>query len=314
MLTRIGRGVNFGNALDAPNEGEWGVTLQESYFELAHAAGFASIRLPVRFHAHSTEAAPYTIDPVFFQRVDWAVDNSLRRNMVVILDMHHFVTLMDCVTCERARFISLWRQIAEHYQGFPANLVFELLNEPTDQVPYDTWNSMAAEALAVIRETNPRRVVIIGPVIWNSLGSLPLLELPEADRQIIVTFHYYEPFAFTHQGADWVPGANAWLGKTWSGNLIDQYAINKDFQTVADWGHQHNRPILLGEFGANEKADMDSRARYTAFVTRQAEAMGFAWTYWEFCSNFGVYDPVAEKWRIPILKALLPESPLVPSS
>ena len=52
---------------------------------------------------------------------------------------------------------------------------------------------------------------------------------------------------------------------------------------------------------------MDSRARWTAFVARTAEAHSFAWTYWEFCSGFGVYDPVAHAWREPLLNALLPQ-------
>src|SRR5689334_10053063 len=31
---RLGRGVNLGNALEAPKEGDWGVVLQESDFQL----------------------------------------------------------------------------------------------------------------------------------------------------------------------------------------------------------------------------------------------------------------------------------------
>ena len=36
----LGRGINLGNALEAPTEGSWGVTLQASYFEVIKAAGF----------------------------------------------------------------------------------------------------------------------------------------------------------------------------------------------------------------------------------------------------------------------------------
>ena len=43
---RLGRGVNLGNALEAPREGEWGVTLQEAYFDLIQQAGFTSVRVP----------------------------------------------------------------------------------------------------------------------------------------------------------------------------------------------------------------------------------------------------------------------------
>ncbi len=51
---------------------------------------------------------------------------------------------------------------------------------------------------------------------------------------------------------------------------------------------------------------MASRARWTAFVSREAERRGMAWAYWEFCSGFGVYDPAAGAWREPLLEALLP--------
>ena len=42
----LGRGVNLGNALDAPNEGEWGVTLKAEYFAKIKQAGFDSVAFP----------------------------------------------------------------------------------------------------------------------------------------------------------------------------------------------------------------------------------------------------------------------------
>jgi endoglucanase len=309
MNARIGRAVNFGDALEAPSEGEWGIVLRDEYFQKAKDAGFTAIRLPVRWDTHALDSAPFTIFPSFFDRVDWAVENGLSRGMVVILDFHNFAPYMDCPDCERGRFLALWAQIAQHYQAYPPNLAFELLNEPTDAVPAAEWNDALAAALAVIRASDPRRIVVVGPVGWNGLGALPYLTLPESDHGLIATFHYYEPFHFTHQGADWVDGSNAWLGTAWTGAAAEQEAVRNDFQTVAAWGASHGRPILLGEFGAFSKADMDSRARWTAFVARQAESFSFAWTYWEFCSGFGLYDPAAHVWRDPLLRALLPDSP-----
>ena len=51
--TLLGRGVNLGNALEAPTEGEWGVVLKEEYFSIIKQAGFNSIRLPVRWSGHA---------------------------------------------------------------------------------------------------------------------------------------------------------------------------------------------------------------------------------------------------------------------
>ena len=58
--------------------------------------------------------------------------------------------------------------------------------------------------------------------------------------------------------------------------------------------------MLLGEFGAYDKADMDSRARYTAAVARAAERLGWSWAYWQFDSDFVVYDIGKDAWVEPL--------------
>ncbi len=63
--------------------------------------------------------------------------------------------------------------------------------------------------------------------------------------------------------------------------------------------------MFLGEFGAYEVADMESRARWTRFIVQEAEKHGFSWAYWEFCSTFGAYDTKAKAWRQPLKAALL---------
>ncbi|MBN1813253.1 MAG: glycoside hydrolase family 5 protein, partial [Anaerolineae bacterium] len=301
---RLGRGVNLGNALEAPQEGEWGVVLQEEYFDLIAEAGFDSVRIPIRWSAHAEPDAPYTIDPVFFMRVDWAVDQALSRGLLVVLNIHHYEEIMENPQGQRERFLALWEQIASHYQGYSLDLLFELLNEPMGELTEDLWNEMLGEALDVVRQTNPQRDIIVGPVNWNSLYALHGLELPE-DRHIIVAFHSYDPFEFTHQGAEWVSGSEAWLGTTWEGSLAQERAITRAFDLAAVWAEAHDRPLTLGEFGAYSKADMESRALWTAFVARQAEARGMSWAYWEFCAGFGVYDASRRTWNEPILEALL---------
>ena len=64
--------------------------------------------------------------------------------------------------------------------------------------------------------------------------------------------------------------------------------------------------MFLGEFGAYEKGDMPSRVRWTDFVTRQAEKLGWSWAYWQFDSDFIVYDIDNERWVEPIRDALIP--------
>jgi len=302
----IGRGVNFGNALEAPAEGEWGVTLKEEYFDLAKEAGFDSIRLPVRWNAHAMEEKPYTIDAEFFGRVDWAVNCALSRKLTLILNIHHYNGLDDDPDGHKERFVALWRQIAEHYKDRPNALIFELMNEPHNKLDAEKWNEILVEALAVVRESNPDRAVMIGPVRWNQIAWLGRLEVPEDDRNIIVTVHYYLPMKFTHQGASWVGDSNDWLGTTWIGAEEEKQAVVKDFDIAAAWGKQHNRPIHLGEFGAYQTADMESRARWTKFVVDTVTDRGFSFSYWEFCAGFGIYDSQTKSFRKPLLDAVIP--------
>lgn len=66
----LGNGINLGNALEAPAEGEWGVTLQPGYFKVIKDAGFKHVRIPIRWSAHAQVEAPFAIDATFFDRVD----------------------------------------------------------------------------------------------------------------------------------------------------------------------------------------------------------------------------------------------------
>ncbi len=305
MTARFGRGVNLGNALEAPHEGDWGVRLKEEYFERIAQAGFNSVRIPVRWSGQAQGYPPYAIAEGFLNRVDWAVDQALKHKLQVVLNMHHYDGMMQDPANHRERFVALWRQIAEHYKNLPPEVAFELLNEPQDKLTPEEWNRDLAEALAAVRRSNPTRDVVIGPVHWNAISELQSLKLPEEDRHLIVTVHYYLPFHFTHQGTDFVGGAKQWLGTKWTGTPAEKRAITRDFDTALAWAVAHHRPIYLGEFGSYERADMESRARWTRFVADEALERKMSFGYWEFCSGFGCYDPKRDEWIAPIRDALL---------
>ena len=92
---RLGRGVNLGNALEAPAEGEWGVVLREEYFPLIREAGFDTVRVPIRWSAHAWKEPPYTIDAPFFERVDWVIDQATAQELNVVINMHHYDEIFD---------------------------------------------------------------------------------------------------------------------------------------------------------------------------------------------------------------------------
>ena len=300
------RGVNMGNMLEAPNEGDWGLRVHEEYFDLLKTAGFDFVRLPVRWNAHAQTSAPYRVDPAFFSRIDEIVHWGVERGLSIIIDFHNYEEMMSDPRGNKERFLAIWKQVADHYKDAPASVLFELLNEPNTALDASLWNEYAADALKVVRPTNPDRDVVIGPMLWNSFLMISTLDLPD-DPHVIATFHYYEPFHFTHQGAEWVDGSDPWLGTTWDATSAEASEVVDNFDFVADWARQHHHlRVLLGEFGAYSKADMDSRVRWTEFIRSEAERHGFAWAYWEFGSGFGAYDPSTRLWRRDLLNALIP--------
>jgi len=330
MNKLLGRGINIGNALEAPKEGDWGVVIKEEYFDLIKQAGFNSIRLPVCWPAHASSEKPFTIDPNFFARIDWAVNCSLSRNMPIMVNMHHYRALYtDPNSFHKERFLAMWKQIAEHYRDYPDTLLLEILNEPDDALTPQLWNEWLKDALAVIRQSNPKRTIVIGSANDSWISYLKLLELPEDDRNIIVTVHHYFPHAVTHQGADWITPAkaaqaiidmkvvnqnpasdgssdyNSWPGTKWTGTPEEKKLMTDIFDDGAAWGKKHNRLINLGEFGAYRKADMDSRLLWTRFICDTAIERGWSIHYWEFCAEFGLYDRDTKTWRKPLLDAVL---------
>jgi hypothetical protein len=145
---------------------------------------------------------------------------------------------------------------------------------------------------------------MIGTAEWGGAGSVSKLVLPNDDR-LILTVHFYNPFQFTHQGAEWSAGSRAWLGRTWGGSYVEKQMIRNELEPVLWYSREHNVPVNIGEFGAYSKADMASRARWTAFCARLFEELGFSWHYWEFCSGFGIYDPRNKAFHMELVDALI---------
>jgi endoglucanase len=300
---RMGRGVNilgYDPIWNSPAQARF----QTRHFARIHEAGFGNVR--VNLEAFSHMDAQGRLDPAWLKILDWVVANALANRLTVIIDEHNFEECGQDLDACRPKLTAFWRQIAERYRNAPNPVVFELLNEPNGKITDERWNKLSAELLALVRKTNPERTVIIGPEHYNGLEALPALNLPEGDRNIIVTVHYYHPMRFTHQGAAWAKEFTHLSGVTW-GSPEDYQLILKEFDTVQDWAHSHNRPIFLGEFGAYDRGEMPSRVRYSAAVARAAEARGWPWAYWQFDSNFVVYDIDHDAWVAPILNALIPE-------
>ncbi len=279
---------------------------QERHFERIREGGFQTVRINLQAFSHMDAAN--RLDTAWFKTLDWAVKNALAKGLAVILDEHDYNVCGNNAAACQPRLMAFWEQVAEHYEDAPNGVLFEILNEPNSQVTVELWNAWIKEALAIVRKTNARRNVVIGPASWNNIHYLDKLELPESDRNIVVTVHYYLPMNFTHQGAPWNRATANLSGIAW-GTGAEKRQVEEDFAGVEEWSKARKRPILLGEFGAYDRggADMDSRVRYTSHVARRAESLGWAWTYWQFDSDFIVYDMAKDDWVQPIWRALIPE-------
>jgi endoglucanase len=274
-----------------------------AYLAKIRAAGFDTVRLALKLSGHLDAGGQ--IDPVWLATLDRLLAASLAAGLTPILDLHYNeACATDVAECERT-LLAFWRQIAERYRRAPARVLFEILNEPHDALTPPVWDRIYREVLAAIRETNPTRNVIVAPANWSSVGQVKTFELPPNDQHLIVTVHYYTPLTFTHQGAPWVESTKNVSGITF-GTPADWQRLYREFDGVKAWADEHHRPVLLGEFGAYEKADLASRMRYDNYVARAAEMHGLPWIYWQFDSDFIVYDVDRDSWVQPILNALIP--------
>ncbi len=337
----LGKGVNFGNLLEAdPQEGAWsdGLLIQESQFELARAAGFDSVRLPVGFSLHAAETAPYTIDAAFMDRVEQVVGWGLAHQLRMVVDLHNYTAIRTDPQGQRPRFVALWQQIATRFRDAPDEVYYELLNEPSQGLTPAAWSVIVADAISAIRAIDPRHTIVVGAADWSNLDGLEGLQLPDGETNAIVTFHYYTPTLFCFQGKvsfmgnDWAttgitwpgppaspvtpaPGVGDWV-KSWIAdydtirdpgrNPAGEWVIERDVAQAAAWGRDHCRPLWMSEFTAQDGADLASRARWMSAVRTALEASHIPWSAWTLLSDSGsrLYDPSTGLWTTELTDAL----------
>lgn len=330
------RGINLGNALDAPVEGAWGVTLDEAHFQLAATLGFDHVRLPVSFAAHAARDGGHALDEALLRRVDWALDRAHAHGLGVVLDWHHDDALIRDPDANEARFLSGWEQLARRYAARPDSVRFELLNEPRERLTASRWNALAARAVTVVRAADPDRTIVVDAGDWASARALAELELPRGARRVVASFHMYSPLLFTHQGARWLgpeydvrgvvfpgppsraatrasvslPWIEEWLRRhdtePAATNPSSQSAIDEELDRAAEFASRTGATVYMGEFGAIDAADPASRERWLVAVREGAERRGFAWAYWDNGGEFALLRPRERGWVEGVRRAVAP--------
>jgi len=329
-------GVNLGNYLETPPGQHWEVTVSASEFSIMKHEGFDHVRVPIGWQQYAGAAPDFTLSPEIFSRVDFVVTNALAAGLAVMINIHHFDELDENPSGTTDEFLKIWAQIAAHYQNFPKQLAFELDNEPHANATTAVMNPIYAQAIAAIRQTNPRRAIFVEPGGWGSIGQLKNLVLPPDDN-VIVSVHCYDPFYFTHQGATWTESAvKGLVGIQFPGPPATRFVPDPSLQlpkSVLQWIHRYNtlptpknpssplafegklkyvrawsdyygRPVHLGEFGCYTKADPASRARFYAAFRRALEENKIGWAIWDWSAGFRYWDK-ANNCPMPGMRATL---------
>lgn len=280
--------------------------------------GFDHIRIPVDGRVWAERDGPLLEHKVapFDRALDWAE----KAGLGVILDMHYLPgASFEPTSQENQVFTDLdlqtsvagfWGRVAKRYAGVGARLRFEILNEPVAARDEDL-NVFNRRMLAAIRESNPDRVVYITSNRWSHFDRVVALEVPE-DRAVAITLHFYEPFVFTHQRANWMefspdmplvrfPGvvpdltgsapAGHWILDN-AGKVLSYAEIEEAFERVQKWAADRapGREIHIGEFGAYRTGADEDRRYYAACVRAAAERRGWGWAVWDYRGGFAVRD------------------------
>ncbi len=301
----VGTCINLGNTLEPEQEGSWGgapTTRQD--MERIAAAGFDTIRIPVRWHNKSAETAPYTIEAAWMDRVQQIVDWALAEDLNVILNSHHFDPIHEDPLAVADWHGGVWRQIAERFAGYPEDtLWFELENEPHNNFDHSNLLETLSPALEAVRATHPTRAVIIGGENWSGIDSLETLPLPE-DPNIHATFHYYDPFQFTHQGADWTAPDIPAPGRSFP-TAADAAKLANDVLAVQAFIDRTGKVPFMGETGAYDRhIPLEERVAYHRTITDAFAPTGIGVCVWAYANTFPFYDREAGEWLPGMLGAM----------
>ncbi|HAQ18182.1 MAG TPA: hypothetical protein DCR40_02995 [Prolixibacteraceae bacterium] len=300
-ISQMRKGINLGNTLEPPREGEWGnPSTQEYMFDMYKQEGFNCIRIPVRWDKHTGTTSPYKIDETWFTRVEQILDWGLSKGLYMVVNSHHDDWIKTGYTSavNRARFDSIWSQVATRFKNKPERLIFEVMNEPVEMTKAQS-DDVHQRILSIIRKTNPTRLVIFQGINWGGSDGLLGAAIPN-DKFIIGSFHSYDPYTFGLQGQ------GIW------GSASDISALKSKFQTVKDWSIKNDIPVFLGEFGSIKKCDYNSRMKHYKTYVELSHSFGFSSCAWDDGGDFRIMNRSAKTWDDDIKDILTHSSELSP--
>jgi endoglucanase len=222
------RGLNLDQWTTWPGEDKWGDRqailpypewrkfLKGDDLEALKDAGFDFLRMPV-------DPSPFLSDQTVALRDDLyaSVLDSVRMinsaGLKVIVDMHLIPAggsrkigmgqvMDDPQTFDR--YVDMVRKMARTLANEDPTLVaFEPMNEPIVDCDSDgtsLWPERQRTLFAAARSSATKLTLILTGACYSSASALARID-PKAipDDNVIWTFHSYDPFLLTHQGATW---------------------------------------------------------------------------------------------------------------
>ena len=296
----IDRCMNLGSALEASYEGEWGYIIRRDDLVRLKEAGFDTIRLPVRWSVHAELAAPYTIDPAMLNRVDEIVGWAREIGLQIIINVHHYDAMNEDPATHEPRLEAIWDQLSTHFVDAPQTVFFETINEPHTNMTTERTDALNRRLLSHLRTEHPDRWIILGTAHWGNLSALED-SVPDYDPKVMLTYHDYSPFDFTHQGAGWTDRTET--GIRW-GTEEEVAEMMGELDKAIAVQERTRMPVFVGEFGVYQGVPVDQRALWTQTMRSGLEARGLGWCYWDFAGSLKVYDVDTESW-LPEIKAAL---------
>lgn len=342
FVKKLKLGWNLGNTFDASDvskiaaedemdyERAWCgeiTTLQN--IAAVKGAGFETIRIPVSWHNHVDES--YHISDAWMTRVKEVVDWARACDMYVILNTHHdnsedFYYPDEAHMEQSEAYLSaVWSQIAEVFRDYDDHLILESLNEPRlVGTSYEWWldpnsdqcreaadcinrlNQLFVDTVRAGGGENETRWLLCPGYAASCDGAVyDGFTVPsDPQNRVIVSVHAYTPYNFA---------LNKTGTKDWSlDSDSDKYEILSFMDKLYGKFVLNNVPVLIGEFGAMNKDNLEERVAFSAFYTKAARARGMSCLWWDNNAftgsgeNFGLLYRRASTFPYPeIVQALV---------
>jgi len=333
--TPFKQGVNLTNWFQAgsPNQIQF-TKFTRKDFENIKSLGCDVIRLPINLHFMTNGAPDYVLDPLFLSYLDQAVNWAEELEIHIILDNHTFDPSTDTDPGVGSILVKVWTQMADHFKNRSNFVYYEILNEPhgiSDQL----WGAIQQTAIDAIRSKDTGHIIVVGPADWNSYHKLSAMPV-YSDPKLLYTFHFYDPFILTHQGASWtnpsmvplagvpfpyqagsMPPVPSSLAGTWIESVMNNYAVDgtpakvKQLIDIAvTFRNQRNVPVFCGEFGVYiPNSNPTDRVTWYKVVRDYMAEKQMPWTMWDYTGGFGVFTKNSNELfdydlNIPLLEAL----------